>query len=130
MSLRDQAAADARAFLADTVGGFAHPITLTSPDGVSAVVPGITAHVHTTLDPQTGAVVTGERVSATFALAALRAAAFAAVPTGTTSQRAKPWVASFADTVGGRVRTWKVADARPDHTLGIVVCMLEHYATT
>jgi hypothetical protein len=125
VSLRAQAAVDARAIVGDA-SAFACPTTLTDPGGHTAAVNGLTTDVHTTIDPNTGMVVSGRKASVAYSLAALTAAGFASVPKQIASQSSKPWVVVFAD-ITGASHTFKVAEGLPDAAIGIVVCMLEAY---
>lgn len=124
MSLRDQAALDCIGIVED-LDGFAHAITVTSPEGLTAVLNGQSTDVHTTIDPETGIAVSGRRASVVLTMSALEAAGFS-LPRNIAEANSKPWVVAFAD-IRGTVRTFKVCDAQPDHAIGIVVCHLEAY---
>lgn len=127
MSLRAQAAADLAAIHADTVGGFGMPITVTNPDGVTAVLTGLSTDVHTTIDPETGVAVPGRRASVSLVRAQLITAALGE-PRGIGDRGSKPWRVTFAD-VNGSSHAYKVVEALPDRALGSVVCILEAYST-
>lgn len=125
MSLRTIAAADARLILEDAAG-FAWPITVTSPAGVTAVLRGFTKDISQMIDPETGMLVASRSASVTLPIAALAAAGLP-LPVGVPSKASKPWVIQFADTAG-MIHTFIVAESRPDLTAGVVVCILEAYA--
>lgn len=125
MSLRAQAALDARAILNDDVAGFGWPITITSPDGKTAQVKGFTSDISQTIDPQTGVAVVGRHATIAVSMASLAEVGLG-IPAGVTSERLKPWVVAFADTAGALL-TFKVQEAMPDRTVGVVVCHLEAY---
>jgi len=122
MGLREQAKLDARAILEDT-SGFAWPVTLTSPLGVVTALLGLTTDVAQTIDPDTGQAVAGQRASFAFSRAALPE-----LPEGVAESSRKPWLATFADSEGV-VATWKVSDVMPDAAAGVVVLILEKYAS-
>ena len=124
MSLRAQAAADAATFIAD-VTGFGCAITVTDPDGNSAVVMGRATDIGQLIDPDTGGTIAGRQASVTFAMSVLTAAGLG-IPKGVTDDDSKPWSVSFAD-ITGASHDFLVTDARPDAELGIVVCMLAAY---
>ena len=122
MGLRERAKLDARAILEDT-SGFAWPVTLTSPLGVVTALLGLTTDVAQTIDPDTGQAVAGQRASF-----AVSRAALPELPEGVAESNRKPWLATFADSEGVTA-TWKVSDVMPDAAAGVVVLILEKYAS-
>jgi hypothetical protein len=126
VSLRQQAAADLRLIVEDP-GGFGTPITVTSPDGVTAVLVGNAADIDVTIDPETGQAVKGRKITVALTLASLAAAGLG-IPSGTEDGTVKPWLVTYADALGA-TRTYKVAEALPDRELPLVVCVLESYRT-
>lgn len=123
MSLIAQAKTDLRAILTDA-SGFALPITVTDPNGVTAVINGLQNDVHLSVDPQTGMMVSGRRASVALSLAALADAGLGE-PRAIADGAGKPWVVAFT-TPTGKALTMKVAEALPDE-LGCIVCLLETY---
>jgi len=127
VSLRDQAAADAKRILEDSAAGFGWPITVTAPDGSSASLKGFSTDVAQTIDPDTGMTVSGRTASVTLPIKALTDAGLA-LPRGIADQASKPWRVTFDD-IHGTSHEFKVAESMPDRALGVVLCMLEAYKT-
>lgn len=127
MGLRAQAATDLGTILGDT-DGFGWPITVTDPAGTSAALTGFSADIGVIIDVETGVAVAGRRASVALAIAALTAGGLG-VPKGTSDGATKPWVVAFND-IAGTSHTFKVCEAHPDTTIGIVTCRLEAYVTT
>jgi hypothetical protein len=125
VSLREQAAADARAILEDA-SGFGWLVQVTSPAGVTAALSGFTTDVREAFDPETGQMVNGRRASVAVHVRSLEAVGLA-IPRGVADSSVKPWIVRFAD-VQGVERTFKVVESRPDLAAGVVVLILEIYA--
>lgn len=125
MGLSEVAAADLRAILEDDVGGFGVAITVTSPDGVSAVINGFTTRITEEIDPETGIAVTGTKAHALLHVDSLAAAGLG-VPKGVADGSIKPWRIAFADATGA-TRVYKVQASMPDDKFGLVRCILEAY---
>ena len=121
MGLRQQAALDGKAILED-LAGFAWPLTLTSPIGVTTSLLGLTQDVGQTIDPDTGQAVAGRRATVVLSLASLPE-----MPEAVAQTTRKPWVARFADSQGVTAQ-WKVVEVLPDRVLGQVTLILEAYA--
>lgn len=121
MSLRAQAAIDAKSILEDDSSGFGWPLTLTSPLGVATELVGFTTDIGQTIDPDTGQAVAGRRASAALSLQDLPE-----MPAAISDETRKPWVVTFAGT-DGVVLDWKVIEVLPDRALGVVVLLLEAY---
>ena len=124
MSLIDQAAADLQAFLGDAAG-FGRSITVTDPAGSTATLTGYTADIGETIDPETGQAVSGRRASCALPIQALTDAGLG-VPRGIADASSRPWVVRFND-FAGTERVYKVSEAMPDTTVGVVTCLLEAY---
>jgi len=124
MSLREQAAADVATILED-VDDFGWPVTVTAPGGSPTVLVGFTNDVAAVIDPDTGIEVTGRKASVVLRIASLTSAGLG-LPKGIQDATSAPWLVSWTD-VDGTVWTFKVTDAHPDLTVGIVVCHLEGY---
>lgn len=123
MSLRDQAAADLRAIL-EAEGDFAVPITVTSPEGVSATLLGLVADIGQSLDPETAQAVAARRASVSLSTSALNEAGLA-IPRAMPSETRKPWRLTWTGH-DGLPRSFTIIESMPDE-LGIVVCLLEVY---
>lgn len=125
MSLRQQAAAYARAFLEDSASGFGWPVTVTDPDGNTGELTGYWNDISHSIDPQTGLLVSGRTASVVLSLASLTAAGLGA-PHAIADGAKRPWLIEVAD-LTGNPQTFKVREANPDNALGIIVCVLEGY---
>lgn len=123
MGLRQLAALDAKRILEDSTSGFGWPFVLTSPAGVSTALTGFTSDVSVTIDPDTGQAVAGRKASVAVSLASLPA-----MPAAVADELMKPWLVTFAD-IQGVTATWKVTEVLPDRAVGIVVLLLESYAS-
>ncbi len=122
MGLLDQAAADLVSILSDTVGGFAVPIRVVDPDDNAATINGLATHIGTTIDPDTGVPVAGQKSSVALPIARLRAAGLKN-PRAVSDDNARPWRVQ----VPGWGSMWfKVSTTLPDK-LGVIVCFLEAY---
>jgi len=125
VSLRNQAAADLLAILEDSAGGFGWPITVTSPEGVTASLVGFSNDVAQVIDPETGIAVSGRVASVALAIASLTAAGLG-LPRAIADGERRPWRVAFND-IGGTAHSFKVNEAMPDRAIGIVTCTLEAY---
>lgn len=123
MGLRAIAAADAKAFLEDSASGFGWPLTLTSPAGATSMLTGFATDVAETVDPEAGIAVLARRTSVAISLLSL-----VALPVVVNDAESRPWTVTM-DNIAGEVGTWKVIEVRPDRALGIVVLLLEEYAS-
>lgn len=124
MSLRKQAAADAKAFLEDA-NGFGWPVMITDPDGVTADLHGWTSDISETIDPETGQAVMGRVASVALAIKSLTDKGMG-IPRGQSDGAKKPWVVVFDD-IEGCEHAFKVIEAMPDRAAGVVTCRLEAY---
>lgn len=128
MGLREQAAIDCKAIVEDLSAGFGWPITVTNPDNVSAAMVGLSTDIAHSIDPDTGAAVTGRRASVALSIEALTTAGLG-MPRGIAEGAGKPWVIRFED-IHGNSQAFKVRETAPDRAIGVVVCFLEAYRTS
>lgn len=122
MSLADIVAADIQAIL--NADGCV--ITLQAPDGRVAELRGMQRDIAHAVDPETGKTVSARTVSVAVSmrdLALVNMAPSRELDTATN----KPWVVTFAETVGCQPQTFIVAESIPDRTLGCLVLILEFY---
>lgn len=124
MSLLDTAAADLADILSDADGGFAIPITIVAPDARTVTVNGIATDIGMTIDPQTGAVVSGRKASVALPIRLLDTAGIGQ-PCGVSDRNSPPWMVKFTLPTGGE-QTFKVSSSEPDK-LGCLVCFLETF---
>lgn len=124
-NLRELAERDLALTLEDA-GGFAWPITITSPTGQSATLRGRSSDIAQVIDPDTGRAVSGRAASVTVRVSTLTAKGLP-LPRSISQETMRPWVVTFND-IGGAVHSFKVVQSNPDRTLGVVVCHLEAYA--
>lgn len=124
MSLIEQAAADLRAIMADTTGGFSIPIRLISPLDQEITLNGLANDIGLTVDPETGVAVAGASASVALPLAVIDEAAIGR-PRDVASKNAKPWRVICQLPSGGE-QMFKVTRTMPDN-FGCVVCFLETY---
>lgn len=120
MNLREQAELDLGFILSDP-DGMSWPITLTDPAGAETPLLGFSNDIMQSIDPQTGAVVTGNIASI-----ALRMSEITGVPIGVSNTSSRPWVVEFSD-IGGTQRKYRIVQSFPDRSLGLVTCILEVY---
>lgn len=125
MSLRQQAAADLESIVEDADGGFGWPISVTSPEGVTVELTGLSTDVAETIDPETGQAVGGRTASVALRIDALSAAGMG-IPVNVPDRNRSPWLVEFDD-IHGTSHRFKVVESRPDRAIGLVVCMLEAY---
>jgi hypothetical protein len=124
MGLRDIAAADAAEIIQDAIDG-GDEITITSPADVSETFMALTNDIAFSIDPETGLTVSGRQCSAVVASADLTAFGFNGI-TGVADADSKPWVVRATD-IKGVQGIFKVADTRPDNTIGLMTLILEEY---
>ncbi len=123
--LREQAESDLSFILEDGVYGFGWPINIKDPAGTDADLTGFSGDISQMFDPETGVPISGQLAHVALRLTTLKAVPFE-VPRGVADESSKPWVVTFED-IDGEPRTFKVKNSDPDFTLGVVVCILEHY---
>ena len=83
--------------------------------------------IATSIDPETGQIVSGRTAEVHLRISSLVANGLA-VPKGVADPAAKPWIVRFAD-IGGTPWKFKVSEARQDRAIGLVICILEAYAS-
>lgn len=123
MSLRLQAALDARAIVEDRTG-FGWPIQLTDPSGYSREITGLTNDIALVIDPDTGMLVSGRDVTISVHIQTLRETGFSEDPRGVS--QGIPWVVEFED-INGTPGRFKVARTSPDRGIGLILMNLEVY---
>lgn len=124
MSLRELAAADAQSIVQNSEE-FGWPLTVTSPNGESAALVGLSTDIGLTIDPETGTAVSGRQASVVLSIASLTEASLG-LPRGMADSGGKPWLVRFAD-LQGQAQTFKVARTMVDRAVGLVSCILEAY---
>ena len=125
MSLRALAEADLGVILEDSIHGFGWPITVTAPDGATALLTGYSDDISQIIDPDTGQAVSGRLASVGLRISSLTAANLT-LPQGIADASSKPWIIEFND-INGNAFKFKVLQSNPDRALGLVVCLLELY---
>jgi hypothetical protein len=126
MGLRDIAAADFGIFVNDDVTGWGWAATVVDPAGTSVPLKVFSNDIFELIDNDTGVVVSGRNASATMVLADLTAAGLG-MPEAIAAGSSKPWTVTFDD-INSQSYTFKIADVRPDRTIGSIVCLLEEYS--
>lgn len=124
MGLRELATADLLAILEDDEFGFGWDITLTDPDGTAQELKGFSNDVSQIIDPETGQIVSGRLATVSLHLASIT---LPGLPVGIADASQKPWLVAFDDILGVSY-TFKVAQANPDRTLGMIFLVLELYS--
>jgi hypothetical protein len=122
VSLYDQAAADARAILEDSTGGFGVPMTLTAPDSSTQAITGMAADIGKEVDPETGVALLGRTAHVTLPTAALTIGTPVGVPDGLSD----PWLVEFQLPGETAPRKFKINTTMPDR-LGVLVCFLTEW---
>jgi hypothetical protein len=122
-SLRALAESD----LATTLeGDWQSPVLLASPDGLSKELLGQAGDVGATIDPDTGAVISGRTVHAALRISSIEAAGFKNLPEHVESLQGLPWLVTIRG-LDGTDYPMAVRRSWPDRTLGIVTLSLEHW---
>lgn len=129
MGLRETFVADAREFLNDRDEGFGWDVTVVAPDATEANLTGFTADIGTTIEPETGEMVSGRRASVALHILDLQDADLG-IPVNVPDAAGMPWVVRFLDFDGVTLRSYKVIDTMPDRAIGVVVCILESFQET
>ena len=124
MGLRQQARLDVRTILRDT-DGFAWPVVVTDPDGLSACIKGFSTDIADLIDPETGQAVSGRQAEVSLAMQSLQNVGLGH-PAHIASEDGKPWLIRFDD-IEGTSHTFKVMRSAPDRTVGLILCFLEAY---
>lgn len=125
MNLRTLAEQDLGKILENDSDGFGWPIRITDPTGVFADLVGMSGDIATSVDRETGAVISGR-----FPVCSVRVSTLyekgLTIPYGVANKAAKPWIVEFTD-INGVAYTFKVKQSEPDRTLGYVNLILEFY---
>lgn len=125
MGLLETAAADLLGILSDASGGgFAVPIMIVAPDARTVTINGLATDIGLTIDPQTGAAVSGRKVSVALPIRSLDTAGIGQ-PCGISDRNSAPWLVKLTLPTGGE-QTFKVSSSEPDK-LGCLVCFLESF---
>lgn len=125
MSLRDIQESDLKILMEDSVCGFGYEVTLTRPQGDSIQIHGLNTDIENMINPATGEVISGRRVTMTFRNSTIFAAGWD-LPIGITLSAFKPWLVTVND-INGLSGVFKICHTMPDRTVGIIVCALEAY---
>lgn len=125
MNLRETAEQDLATTLEDSVMGFGMPIVVTDPDGFMAELCGQSGDISFLIDPETGQAVSGRVAHVTIRISTLAEKGLS-IPRGVADKTSKPWVIAFPD-LACNDQTFKVEEARPDRTLGLVTCIVGVY---
>jgi len=124
MGLRQQVRLDVRTILTDT-DGFAWPVVVTDPDGLSACIKGFSTDIADLIDPETGQAVSGRQAEVSLSMDSLKQMGLQH-PAYIASEDGKPWLIKFDD-IEGTPYTFKVMRSAPDRTAGLILCYLEAY---
>lgn len=125
--LREIAEQDLGFILETDTTGFRGPITVTDPSGTTTDgLYGNSNDIAQVIDPDTGQAVSGRLASVSIRISSLTAQGLA-LPVGIADAGSKPWIVEFDD-INGNAFKFKVSQANPDRTLGLVTCLLEAYA--
>lgn len=125
MSLRALAEADLQNILEDQATGFGYGITIINPNEDPLTMKGYTQDISQTIDTDTGQIVSGRLASVSLRESTLIQNNFS-MPVGVVDQSLKPWIIKFND-INGAAYTFKIVEANPDRTLGVITCLLEEY---
>ena len=101
------------------------PVTVTDPAGATAALNALNADIAQAIDPDTGQLVQGGIASASLRISDLVTATLG-LPVAEQDGTKKPWRVTFDD-VNGNTREYKIIRVDPDHTFGLVVCILGEY---
>lgn len=127
MGLRETAESDLATTLEDVDAGFGFAFTLTDPAGNSVPLTGSYNDIAQVVDPNTGMVVSDRIITIVPRISSIYAAGLTELPRGIADSGSAPWIVTATDRYGS-VYTFKIRQADPDHTLGIIVCFLEEIA--
>lgn len=125
MGIRAEASAFVRSVL-ENEDDFGCLIVVESPAHHVATVRGFSRDIGQLIDFETGIAASGRQASVTIHMATLAAAGFVDQPRPVSDPNCRPWVVRFTDS-SGKTGAFAVRDVRPDNTLGVVVCTLEHF---
>lgn len=125
MNLREIAEQDLAITLEDDVMGFGVKILVTDPGGLIAELCGQSGDIAFLIDPETGQAVSGRVAHVSIRISTLADKGLD-IPRGIADKTSKPWVISFPD-LTCKDQVFKVEEARPDRTLGLVTCIVGVY---
>ena len=126
MNLRKIAETDLGRIL-ESESGFRWPIQLTSPDGISKELMGLTNDIFHVIDPDTGMMVSGRTASIALRIETIdQAFPGKGLPKAIANTSEKPWRVGFSD-INGSPHKFTVSESNPDRTIGILACILESY---
>lgn len=126
MGMREIAAADFQTFVNDDVTGWGWAAVVTNPAETSVPLKVFSNDIFELIDNDTGIVISGRSASAAMVLSDLTTAGLG-IPEAVADGASKPWTISFDD-INGQSYTFKIADVRPDRSIGSIVCLLEEYS--
>ena len=116
------AAADTKAILEDSAGGFGVPMVLTSPSGASQNITGMAADIGQTIDPETGQSISGRRSHVTLPTESLTIGR----PVGVPQEAVSPWLVEFQLPSETAPQRFRIFETMPDR-LGCIVCFVENW---
>jgi hypothetical protein len=123
MGVREQAEADLAVTL-EAPGDFGVPIVLRDPTGFDCggqPIYGQSGDIGLLIDPDTGLAVTGRSAHVAVRISTLTHAGYTTLPRAIPDAGSSPWLVTFSG------QTFKVKEARPDRTLGIVTMIVEFW---
>lgn len=119
MNLGQAASEGASRVSSDTANGFARAVTLVAPDALTYEIQGLFTDVSQQIDLDTGMNISGRYASIVLHNAVLSSVG-AGTPYGERDAAKRPWLVRVPSR-----GTFKVTDTRPDHIMGLLVCVLE-----
>ena len=124
MSLRAQAAADAKRIIENTLDFGQANVDLVDPDGVVTSMIGLTGDISVLVEPDTGRIVKGQKIHVTLAISSLPSGPR---PVALSGLSTKPWLVSFPRIETAIVTGYAVVAAWPDDTMSTIVLELGNY---
>lgn len=124
MSLREQAAADAKLIIENTLDFGQSDVDLVDPDGVVTSMTGLTGDISVLVEPDTGRIVKGQKIHVTLAISSLPAGPR---PIAVSGLNSKPWLVSFPRIETAVVTGYAVVATWPDDTMSTIVLELGEY---
>ncbi len=114
------AAADTKAILEDSAGGFGVPMVLTAPDGSTQNITGMAADIGNTIDPETGQNISGRAAHVSLPTASLTIG----TPVGVPDELVSPWLVQLQLPGETTPQTFRIFETMPDR-LGVLVCFID-----
>ena len=121
MSLHDLARTTLESIMKNERTAFSRSFSVTDPEGTTASFYGRWNHISQAVDQETGAIITGEFVSAVIVKNDLVANGLTGVPEHIEDGEETPWLFEQAG------KTYKVFNALADETMGTIVVILEPF---